>query len=87
MNAKIFIDTNLLVYSMDQNDPEKKEKSRQVLKKIRDHYRGVLSTQVMQEFYGSATRKLGVDPLLAKNIIQQFENFEVVIISPEMIYL
>ncbi|GAB4376045.1 MAG: PIN domain-containing protein [Calditrichia bacterium] len=86
MSVKIFIDTNLLVYSMDQNDPEKKEKSRQVLKKICDRYLGVLSTQVMQEFYVAATRKLGVDPLLSKNIIRQFENFEVVTISPQLIY-
>ena len=86
MSVKIFLDTNLLVYSMDQNDPRKKEQSREVLRTIRDEYRGVISTQVMQEFYVAATRKLGVDPLLAKNIIQQFENFEVVIISPEIIY-
>ena len=86
MSVKIFLDTNLLVYSMDKNDPRKKEQSREVLRTIRDEYRGVISTQVMQEFYVAATRKLGVDPLLAKNIIQQFENFEVVIISPEIIY-
>ena len=86
MSVKIFVDTNLLVYSMDHNDPGKKEKSRQVLRKVRDEYRGVISTQVMQEFYVAATRKLGVDAMLTKNIIKQFENFEVVIISPEIIY-
>lgn len=58
MSAKIFVDTNLLVYSMDQNDPRKKEKSRRVLKIIRKQYRGVLSTQVIQEFYVAVTRKL-----------------------------
>lgn len=36
MSVKIFVDTNLLVYSMDQNDPGKKEESREVLRKIRD---------------------------------------------------
>lgn len=86
MSVKIFVDTNLLVYSMDQNDPGKKEKSRQVLRKIRDEYRGVISTQVMQEFYVAATRKLGIDAMLIKNIIKQFENFEVVMISAEIIY-
>lgn len=86
MSVKVFIDTNLLVYSMDQNYPDKNEKSREILRRIRDQYLGVVSTQVMQEFHVAATRKLGVDPLLSKNIIRQFENFEVVTISPELIY-
>ncbi len=86
MSAKVFVDTNLLVYSMDRNEPQKQQKSRDVLRKIRDNYRGVLSTQVMQEFFVAATKKLGVDALQVKNILHHFENFEVVIISPELIY-
>lgn len=86
MAAKIFIDTNLLVYSMDSNEPQKREKCREALRRVRDHYRGVLSTQVMQEFFVAATKKLGVDVLQAKNIVRQFENFEVVTVSPGLIY-
>jgi len=47
---------------------------------------GVLSTQVMQEFYVAATRKLGVDPIEAKGILSSFGNFEVVEIAPRLIY-
>jgi predicted nucleic acid-binding protein len=86
MVAKIFIDTNLLVYSMDNNESQKREKCRETLRKVRDHYRGVLSTQVMQEFFVAATKKLGADALQVKNILRQFENFEVVTISPGLIY-
>ena len=46
---------------------------------------GVLSTQVLQEFYVTATRKLFVDPLLAKQILKNFEHFEIVTISSEFI--
>lgn len=84
--TKIFIDTNLLVYSMDQNEPQKREKCRQILREIRDHHRGVLSTQIMQEFFVAATKKLGVEPLIAKEILRHFEHFEVVLVTPEIIY-
>jgi predicted nucleic acid-binding protein len=53
------------------------------LEKRRD---GVISTQVMQEFYVVASKKIGVDPILAKKILQKFENFEVVTIVPRLIY-
>jgi len=86
MAAKVFIDTNLLVYSMDNSEPQKKKKCREALRRVKDKYRGVLSTQVMQEFFVAATKKLGVDALQVKNIVRQFENFEVVTISPGLIY-
>lgn len=46
---------------------------------------GVISTQVLQEFYVVSTKKLGVDPLVAKEIMHGFTNFEVVSINPELI--
>ncbi len=46
---------------------------------------GVISTQVMQEFYVVATKKLGTVPLLAKDMLKSFERFEIVIITPEII--
>jgi predicted nucleic acid-binding protein len=53
---------------------KKKEKCREVIRKVRDNYRGVISTQVMQEFFVVATQKLGVDALQVKNIVRQFED-------------
>ncbi len=76
--SKIFVDTNLFVYSIDQKEPEKKEKSRAVLEKITTHHHTVVSTQVIQEFYVVATTKLKVDPILVKNIIHNFRNMEIV---------
>ncbi len=50
--SKIFIDTNILIYSMDKFDPEKRRKSRILLKSLTgSDSHGVISTQVMQEFY------------------------------------
>lgn len=83
--SKIFIDTNILVYSLDQFDPHKQHRSRELLRNLVRQDRGVISTQVLQEFYVTTTKKLDVDPLLAKDIIHHFERFEVVILSPQAI--
>jgi len=83
--SKVFIDTNILIYSMDKNDPEKMNRSRSLLKKLKDALKGVISTQVLQEFYVAATKKLKVEPMVVKNILNTFENFEIVTISPEII--
>ena len=47
--------------------------------------RGVISTQAMQEFYVAATKKLGADPLVVKDILNSLERFETVNIMPAII--
>lgn len=84
--SKVFIDTNILVYSMDQFDPEKMNQCRILLTSAADGNHGVISTQVQQEFYVAATKKLGADPILVKAILHSFAQFELVVISPSMIY-
>jgi len=85
MMSKIFIDTNILIYSMDRFNPEKQKLSRCKLKALDKDVKGVISTQVMQEFYVAATRKLHADPLIVKDIINSFGKFETVLIQPEII--
>jgi predicted nucleic acid-binding protein len=84
--SKIFVDTNILVSSLYNPHPSLKKKARLRLKELETRNHGVISTQVLQEFYVVATRKLGIEALLAKQIVQRFESFEVVTISPVMIY-
>ena len=83
--SKIFIDTNILVYSLDRFDPVKQKKCRLLIKTLTDDFQGVISTQVMQEFYVTTVKKLGADPLLIKDILHAYERFETVIIAPDMI--
>jgi predicted nucleic acid-binding protein len=82
---KIFVDTNILVYSLDEYNPEKRKKCREFLKTLTGDLRGVISTQVMQEFYVASTSKLGADVLIVKDILHSFERFEIIIITPEII--
>jgi len=83
--AKVFLDTNILVYTMDHGASAKRKTCRDLLASLGKVQRGVISTQVMQEFFVAATRKLGADPLIVKDIIHSFERFEVVLITPERI--
>jgi predicted nucleic acid-binding protein len=81
----IFIDTTILIYGLDKHDPEKQKKARELLKRAAMEHSGVISTQVLQEFYVAVTRKLGVDPLPAKEMVHSFRNYETVLITVEII--
>ncbi len=85
MNGKIFFDTNVLIYAVDRHSPEKQRIARDAMRLAAQNDAGVLSTQVLQEFYVIATRKLGIDPLVAKEIMAGFENMEVVQVTPVLI--
>jgi predicted nucleic acid-binding protein len=82
---KIFIDTNILVYSLDQFELTKQRKCRELLASLTGDLQGVISTQVMQEFFVASTTKLGADVLIVKDILHSLERFETVIITPEII--
>jgi predicted nucleic acid-binding protein len=84
--SKIFIDTNILVYAVDQADLQKKKRSRFLLQELREESCiGVISTQILQEFYVTATKKLQLDPILIKSILRSLENYEVVVINQDLI--
>jgi predicted nucleic acid-binding protein len=83
--SKVFLDTNILIYSLDSSDAGKRKKSRRLIKSLAGENSGVISTQVMQEFYVAATAKLGADPLLIKDILRSLERFETIMVSPALI--
>ena len=62
-----------------------KKKCRELIKTLTGDLRGVISTQVMQEFYVASTTKLGADVLTVKDILHSFERFETIIITHQII--
>ena len=56
MPGRAFVDTNVLVYAVDEADPAKRDRARAVLADSAAQL--VLSSQVLSEFYVVATRKL-----------------------------
>jgi predicted nucleic acid-binding protein len=57
--TRSFFDTNVLLYMYDDDAPEKKATALEVFEREVEAGRATLSTQVLQEFYVNATRKLG----------------------------
>lgn len=83
--AKVFLDTNILVYTVDTNDPVRCKRARELLKHIHASGQGVISTQVLQEFHVAVTRKLHVAPLMAKQLIDSLPPMEVVTVDVAMV--
>ncbi|WP_253725326.1 PIN domain-containing protein [Treponema socranskii] len=76
--SKVFIDTNILVYTLNSTDSYKQTKAREIMEKVVDFHQPVISTQVLKEFYVVATTKLKADRIIVKNIIHNFCNIEIV---------
>ncbi len=64
MSDRAFLDTNVLVYLFDRDTPAKQQRAREVLEA--EGGSAAVSTQVLQEFYVTVTRKLG-QPLAEKD--------------------
>jgi|SRR5450432_3637944 predicted nucleic acid-binding protein len=58
MNGKTFVDTNVLIYAHDVDEKSKHEIAKNVLRDLWSERTGVLSMQVLQEFYVNVTRKI-----------------------------
>lgn len=85
MPGRVFLDANILVYAQDAGSTRKQRKSREIIAALGESGDGVISTQVMQEFFVTATRKIGVPPLVAKALLKTFGVFEIVQVSPPLI--
>ena len=59
MTGPVFVDTNILVYDRDRRDPAKHERAREWMLALWERPGlGVVSSQVLTEFYWTVTRKL-----------------------------
>lgn len=85
MAERVFIDTNVIVYADDLDAGAKRERAREVLQQVLIDGNGVVSTQVLQEFFVAATRKLGVAPEIARRKVELLARLDVVTIEPSLI--
>ena len=58
MATSVLIDTNILVYTFDQNDPARQDQAIQVLRVLSENGSGRLSVQCLSEFAAVVTRRL-----------------------------
>ena len=83
--SKVFIDTNIWVYAIDGTADGKRLAARQVLSRLGPKISGVISTQVLQEFYVTMTRKLEIIPSKARLILEDISLNEVVLVDVELV--
>ncbi len=85
MAERVFIDTNVIVYADDLDAGVKRERAQEILHQVFIDGNGVVSTQVLQEFFVAATRKLGVAPEVARRKVELLARLDVVTIEPSFI--
>lgn len=79
MSVRSFFDTNVLLYSDDESAPAKQRRCRDLVAEHRRSKSGVVSLQVLQEYFVNVTRNLGVDPQMARRKVEILSEFDVVV--------
>ncbi len=80
-----FIDTNVLVYIDDADDPVKREVAGQLVASHLKAGSGVISTQVLQEFVNVAMRKLLLPLDLVRLRLMTYRRLEIVPATADLI--
>lgn len=89
MSDKAFVDTNVLIYAYDLDAGRKHDMGAALLRDLWHRQCGVISTQVMQEFYVNITRKIP-KPLArarARGILQNYLAWHVHLNGPQTVFL
>lgn len=88
MATRVFVDTNMLVYAYDTSEPEKQRRAAEVLDLLQAIGIGVLSVQILSEFFVVARRKF-VPPMdvaeVSKVVERYLQSWRVLSVTPAMI--
>ena len=82
MRARSFFDTNVLIYADDKAAPATQRRALDLIAEHRRARTGVVSLQVLQEYFVTVTRKLHLDPRIARRKVELIAEFDVA--SPEV---
>ena len=84
---KAFIDTNIIIYAYDVTAGKKHETARTTIADLWDSGLGVISTQVLQEFFVNVVEKIPkpMEKRQAKEIVRDFLKWHVVVNSGDSI--
>lgn len=74
MSDKTFVDTNVLIYAHDIDAGRKRQIAQNVLRELWRDRNGVLSMQVLQEFYVNVVRKIAspISKMQARAVISNY---------------
>lgn len=73
MTNRVLVDTNVLIYAYDRSEPEKQNRALQVLDRLATSGFGVLTAQVLAEFFVAVTRRIPA-PLSTRQAYERLQN-------------
>ena len=76
--ARTFLDSNILVYAEDSAAPVKQKKAIDLIVEHGSKRTGVVSLQVLGEYFFAATRKIHLDPGTARSQVEFYSRFHLV---------
>jgi predicted nucleic acid-binding protein len=85
MIVRSFLDSNVFVYADDHRYPDKQARAADLFARARASGLGVVSTQVMQEYFSVVTSKVHVPAEIARRRIELMAGLDVVQIDPNLI--
>jgi predicted nucleic acid-binding protein len=80
--ARSFFDTNVLLYLYSDADPDKRKRARDLYRERALSGAILVSTQVVQEFYAAATRKLAIPRPTVRTLTEALLELPLVIVTP-----
>jgi len=88
MRDNIFLDTNVLVYAHDLDAGDKHDVAAKIIYQLWESKNGVLSTQVLQEFYVTLTKKMprSLNRVATRKILKEYFSWQVVINDLQIIF-
>ncbi len=81
----VFFDTNVLLYADDASGGPKTDIARGLLREALIQRNGVVSTQVLQEYYVNAAKKLRLEGSAARARVEVYLGFDVVTVTPPLV--
>ncbi len=76
--SAVFVDTNVLLYGVDDRDPQKRDRARDWLAVCWERRCGRISTQVVNEFYANVRKKFSASLSAgdARSDVRRYQNWK-----------
>jgi len=89
MTERVFVDTNVLIYAHDLDAGLKHDRAVSILSDLWEKESGIISVQVLQEFYVRVTRKIRdpLTPALARGVIKNYLAWQIAPNDPSTVLL
>jgi predicted nucleic acid-binding protein len=85
--SRAFFDSNILIYADDNGEPERQRIARELIEKYFSTGLGVVSVQVLQEYFNVVTKKQKLDASIARVKVELLSKFVAHITLPEDVLL